>query len=74
MVSVSAWRLPQSQSLSPPHMTKTQISNTFEQVAILLELDGANRFRVIAYQNASRALATLEEDLQVEDPGTSQQP
>jgi DNA polymerase (family 10) len=63
MVSVSAWRLPQSQSLSPPHMTKTQISNTFEQVAILLELDGANRFRVIAYQNASRALATLEEDL-----------
>jgi len=63
MVSVSAWRLPQSQSPSPPHMTKTQISNTFEQVAILLELDGANRFRVIAYQNASRALATLEEDL-----------
>ena len=63
MVSVSAWRLPQSQSSSPPHMTKTQISNTFEQVAILLELDGANRFRVIAYQNASRALATLEEDL-----------
>ena len=63
MVSVSAWRLPQSQSLSPPHMTKTQISNTFEQVAILLELDGANRFKVIAYQNASRALATLEEDL-----------
>ena len=63
MVSVSAWRLPQSRSSSPPHMTKTQISNTFEQVAILLELDGANRFRVIAYQNASRALATLEEDL-----------
>ena len=63
MVSVSAWRLPQSRSPSPPHMTKTQISNTFEQVAILLELDGANRFRVIAYQNASRALATLEEDL-----------
>ena len=44
-------------------MSKTQISATFEQVAILLELDGANRFRVIAYQNASRALATLEEDL-----------
>ena len=34
-----------------------------EQVAVLLELDGANRFRVIAYQNASRALASLEEDL-----------
>ena len=58
MVSVSAWRLPQSRSDAPPHMTKTQISTTFEQVAILLELDGANRFRVIAYQNASRALAT----------------
>ena len=63
MASVSAWRLPQSRSDTPPHMTKTQISTTFEQVAILLELDGANRFRVIAYQNASRALATLEEDL-----------
>ena len=63
MTSVSAWRLPQSRSDTPPHMTKTQISTTFEQVAILLELDGANRFRVIAYQNASRALATLEEDL-----------
>jgi DNA polymerase (family 10) len=32
---------------------------------VLLELDGANRFRVIAYQNASRALASLEEDLLV---------
>ena len=29
----------------------------------MLELDGANQFRVIAYQNASRALASLEEDL-----------
>ena len=28
-----------------------------------MELDGANRFRVIAYQNASRALASLEEEL-----------
>ena len=34
-----------------------------EQVGVLLELDGANRFRVIAYQNASRALASLEEEL-----------
>jgi DNA polymerase (family 10) len=63
MVNVSVWQLPQSRSKSPPYMSKTQISATFEQVAILLELDGANRFRVIAYQNASRALATLEEDL-----------
>ena len=28
-----------------------------------MELDGANRYRVIAYQNASRALASLEEEL-----------
>ena len=44
-------------------MTKSQISAVLEQVAVLLELDGANRFRVIAYQNASRALASLEEDI-----------
>ena len=34
-----------------------------EQVGVLLELDGANPFRVRAYQNGSRALASMEEDL-----------
>jgi DNA polymerase (family 10) len=34
-----------------------------EQVAVLLELSGANGFKVRAYQNASRALSSMEEDL-----------
>ena len=33
------------------------------QVAILLELNGANVFRVRSYQNASRMLGGLTEDL-----------
>lgn len=63
MANTMRWTLPSSRSSSPPFMSKTQIANTFDQIAVLLELDGANRFKVIAYQNASRALATLEEDL-----------
>tara|TARA_B100001540_G_scaffold296299_1_gene297873 strand:- start:213 stop:2072 length:1860 start_codon:yes stop_codon:yes gene_type:complete len=34
-----------------------------EQVGVLLELKGANPFRVRSYQNASRTLGGLEEDL-----------
>ena len=34
-----------------------------EQVGVLLELKGANPFRVRSYQNASRPLGGLEEDL-----------
>ena len=63
MVKASGWSLPEPRVQGPPFLTKSQIASTLEQVAVLLELDGANRFRVIAYQNASRALASLEEDL-----------
>ena len=34
-----------------------------EQVGVLLQLKGANPFRVRSYQNASRTLGSLEEDL-----------
>ena len=63
MVKTTGWSLPKPRAQGPPFMTKSQISAVLEQVAVLLELDGANRFRVIAYQNASRALASLEEDI-----------
>ena len=63
MAKVVGWKLPKPRLGGPPFITKTQIATTLEQVSILLELDGANRFRVIAYQNASRALSSLEEDL-----------
>ena len=63
MVKTSGWSLPEPRAEGPPFLTKSQIASALEQVAVLLELDGANRFRVIAYQNASRPLASLEEDL-----------
>ena len=63
MVKTSGWSLPEPRAEGPPFLTKSQIASALEQVAVLLELDGANKFRVIAYQNASRALASLEEDL-----------
>ena len=63
MVKTSGWSLPEPRAEGPPFLTKSQIASALVQVAVLLELDGANRFRVIAYQNASRALASLEEDL-----------
>jgi len=63
VVKSSGWSLPKARSEGPPFITKSQIVTVLEQVGVLLELDGANQFRVIAYQNASRALASLEEDL-----------
>ena len=63
MVKSTGWSLPKARSEGPPFITKSQIVKVLEQVGVLLELDGANQFRVIAYQNASRALASLEEDL-----------
>jgi len=63
VVKSSGWSLPKARPEGPPFITKSQIVKVLEQVGVLLELDGANQFRVIAYQNASRALASLEEDL-----------
>ncbi len=39
------------------------MANVLHQVAVLLELQGANVFRVRSYQNASRMLGSLTEDL-----------
>ena len=58
MAKVSRWILPKARSQGPPYITKSQIVSVLEQVSVLLELDGANLLRVIAYQNASRALKT----------------
>ena len=61
--SGKGWSLPSPREKGPPFVTKSQVVTVLEQVSILLELDGANRFRVISYQNGSRALASLEENL-----------
>lgn len=50
-------------------MDKSAIIEVLEQIALLLELQGENPFKVRAYQNAARALEILDEDLarRVED-------
>ena len=63
MVRVGTWGLPTTRREDPPYFTKSQIVKVFDQVAILLELDGANPFRVRAYQNASRALGQMNRHL-----------
>jgi len=55
--------LPKPRKDGPPFATKSQVVSVLEQVAVLLELEGANPFRVRAYQNGSRALASMEDDL-----------
>ena len=40
-------------------MENIQIAKTFEEVADLLEIQGANPFRVRAYRNAARTISTL---------------
>jgi DNA polymerase (family 10) len=63
VVSVKGWSLPKPRSAGPPYATKSQVVAVLEQVAVLLELKGANLFRTRAYQNGSRALASMEDDL-----------
>jgi len=63
VVNVKGWNLPKPRKDGPPFATKSQVVSVLEQVAILLELEGANPFRVRAYQNGSRALASMEDDL-----------
>ena len=63
MVKVKGLSLPKPRSAGPPFQTKSSVVAVMEQVGVLLELDGANPFRVRAYQNASRALASMEENL-----------
>jgi len=63
VVNVKGWNLPKPRKDGPPFATKSQVVSVLEQVAVLLELEGANPFRVRAYQNGSRALASMEDDL-----------
>ncbi len=46
-------------------MDKNQIANTFEEVAVLLALkENSNQFEVRAYENAARALSSLDGDIE----------
>jgi DNA polymerase (family 10) len=57
-------------------MQNVEIARLFEELADLLELDGANPFRVRAYRNASRTLEALSADVAAivaRDPAELQQ-
>ncbi|HOM15935.1 MAG TPA: DNA polymerase/3'-5' exonuclease PolX [Thermoguttaceae bacterium] len=45
-------------------MTNAEIADVFDQIADLLEFQGANPFRVRAYRNAARTLRELTESLE----------
>ena len=44
-------------------MTRKQIVEVLEEIAVLLEIKGENPFKIRAYQNGARALDTMEDDL-----------
>lgn len=46
-------------------MTRNEIVDALEEIAVLLELQGENPFKIRAYQNGARAVETLTEDLDV---------
>lgn len=59
----NGFSLPKPRPSGPPYFSRNQVANALHQVAVLLELQGANVFRVRSYQNASRMLGSLTEDL-----------
>jgi DNA polymerase (family 10) len=46
-------------------MDKSAIAEIFEEIAVLLELNGENPFKARAYTNAARALDSFEGDIEV---------
>mgnify|MGYP002836027559 CR=1 FL=1 len=59
----SAFKLPRARPSGAPYFSRNQVAAVLHQVAVLLELQGANVFRVRSYQNGSRLIGTLTEDL-----------
>ena len=59
----SDFTLAKPRPTGPPFFSRNQIAQALHQVAILLELQGANVFRLRSYQNASRTLGGITEDL-----------
>ena len=59
----NAFKLPRARPSGAPYFSRNQVATVLHQVAVLLELQGANVFRVRSYQNGSRLIGTLVEDL-----------
>ncbi len=62
-MSGGSWALPKARKAGPPYFSRNQVSKSLHQMAVLLELDGANIFRTRSYQNGSRLIGTLSQDL-----------
>ena len=62
-MSGGSWALPKARKAGPPYFSRNQVSKSLHQMAVLLELDGANIFRIRSYQNGSRLIGTLSQDL-----------
>ena len=59
----ASWTLAKPRKNGPPFFSRNQISSALHQMAVLLELSGANMFRTRSYQNASRLIGSLSQDL-----------
>ena len=59
----ASWSLPKARMSGPPYFSRNQISTALHQMAVLLELSGANMFRTRSYQNGSRLIGSLSQDL-----------
>lgn len=62
-MSGGSWALPKARKSGPPYFSRNQVSKSLHQMAVLLELAGANIFRTRSYQNGSRLIGTLSQDL-----------
>lgn len=59
----ASWSLAKPRKNGPPYFSRNQVSTALHQMAVLLELSGANMFRTRSYQNASRLIGSLSQDL-----------
>ena len=46
-----------------PSVTRDKVIEVLERIALLLEVQGENPFKIRAYHNGARALEMLEDDL-----------
>jgi DNA polymerase (family 10) len=54
-----------------PEVTKDQVADTLEEIAMMLELKGENPFKIRAYRNSTRAIETFAGNLkQAAEAGT----
>lgn len=60
---VSSRGLPTTRRTTPPHFSRGQVASVLHHVGVLLELQGANTFRIRSYLNGSRTIGSLQESL-----------